>query len=174
MQVKTSEDKIPWEPKQEDQFVNPKSLQKASDQLQRDALRFMEMIPDINVLRNINIKLRLAFPLVLKSVDDPILTSADIDSGTRLLNNIGIQTQKQNVEIPSSVWDDYKKLTARYLCSHSHVPCKTASEAYKQGLSTLGLAKKRTESGIQSQVKNIVNNGNNCKENLKRTIEKDK
>ena len=48
MQVKTNEDSVPWDPQQEDQRVDGKNLKAGVDQLERDTLRFLELIPDFD------------------------------------------------------------------------------------------------------------------------------
>ena len=109
--MKTNEDDIPWEPKQECQRVTAINAQKGIDQLQRDCLRFLEIIPDVKINNNIKINLRLAFPLAPTSNDD-VLTKDDFEEGNgdRLLKELGIPAQKPEGKPPPSVCEIYKRL----------------------------------------------------------------
>ena len=75
MQVKTNEDSVPWDPEQEDQRVDGRNLKAGIDQLERDTLRFLELIPDVK-MANVRIATNVAFPLTQESTDRA-LTSED-------------------------------------------------------------------------------------------------
>ena len=172
--MKTNEDDIPWEPKQECQRVTAINAQKGIDQLQRDCLRFLEIIPDVKINNNIQIKLKLAFPLAPKSNDD-VLTKDDFEEGNgdRLLEELGIPAQKPEGKPPPSVCETYKRVVCRYVGAHAQVPSKTASEAFKYGLSALDLARRNTDTIFQSQVSDIEENESSHIQTMKRTIATD-
>ena len=59
--MKTNEDNIPWDPKPEDQRVDGRNLKAGVDQLERDTLRFLELIPDVK-MADVRITTNVAFP----------------------------------------------------------------------------------------------------------------
>ena len=73
-QVKTNEDAVPYDPKEEDQKVTRENAHKGTIQLQHDCLRFLELFPDINAQDSIAINLRVAFPLAPSSDCEMYLT----------------------------------------------------------------------------------------------------
>ena len=105
--MKSNEDDIPWEPNLEDQRVARKNAQKGIEQLQRDCLRFLEIMKDVKISNNINITLKLAFPLAPKSDDDVVLTKEDFEEENcdSLLVKLGIPAQKPDGNLPPSVCD---------------------------------------------------------------------
>ena len=58
--MKTNEADIPWDPKTEEQKVDTKNFNAGVDQLERDALRFLELIPDIK-MADVKIATNVAF-----------------------------------------------------------------------------------------------------------------
>ena len=139
-QVKTNEDAVPWDPKQEDQKVTRRNAQKGVSQLQNDALRFMELYPDLRASNNIIMNLRLAFPLAPRTQCDRDLTREDFDeeNSESLLRKCGIPTNMPNETPHPTVASDYQRIITRYVGLHSTVPSKTASESFCNSLSALG------------------------------------
>ena len=167
MQVKTNEDDNPWDPKPEDQKVDgsAKLYKEGIDQLDRDALRFLELTPDIK-MTNLKIVTNVAFPLAQES-SDRALTNNDLrpENAKVLLEKLGvpkkdIQPQQGCISpaqktrnlmagnLTAEVEETYKKVVCRYLGAHSKVSTKIDIDA---GLEPLQTAIKGTEGGFKAQ-----------------------
>ena len=155
--MKTNEDDLPWQFNQESPGVNSSSAQIALEQLQRDCTRFLELMTDIKVANNIDIHLRLACPLALKSADPLDLTKDDFElsNGDVLLEKLGIPAHKPVNKPSSLVCDTFKRILGRYAAPHSQIPFKSVKESFSHGLTSLGMAIRVTDSAIESQVNDI-------------------
>ena len=112
--MKTNNYKIPWEENQNDQGVDSNNLNKAKDQLVRDVMRFMELLPDLR-MTDIEVRLYAAFPLADDSClkrpkSSLLLTKNDIQDEQDLLEKVGLH--------------DYEKPTdkVKTLCKKHGVP----------------------------------------------------
>ena len=155
LQVKTNESDTPWDPKPEsDQKVEGSSSRKlysdALDQLDRDVLRFLELVPDIQ-MATVKIATNVAFPLAPAS-SERALTKDDFspDNAAGLLEKLGVPREclQDPRGPPSRRADDeetYKKMICRYLGAHSQIPAKISME---KGLRSLNLAVRSTEAGL--------------------------
>ena len=96
--MKTNADHIPWDPKPEDQRVDGRNLKDGVDQLERDTLRFLELIPDVK-MADVRIATNVAFPLAQESTDRA-LTSEDFkpENARGLLEKLGVP--KEFLELP--------------------------------------------------------------------------
>ena len=153
LQVKTNEDETPWDPSPRDQKVDGKNYQTGVDQLERDVLRFLELIPDIKMAK-VKIATNLAFPLASESTERAI-TQEDLmaESGPILLEKLGIPIEliQNNVQWKASVGaeETFKRIICRYLGAHSRVQVKIPMD---MGLEALELAVRGTEGGFEAQV----------------------
>ena len=173
MQVKTNEDIIPWDPQQEDQRVDGRNLKAGVDQLERDALRFLELIPDVK-MADVRIATNVAFPLAQESTDRA-LTSEDFkpENARGLLEKLGVP--KQFLELPqrssfdptAEMEETFKKITCRYLGAHAKVQIKVSMA---EGLETLELAVKGTEGGFTAD---SLPREEQEVENMRKTVAKD-
>ena len=153
IQVKTNEDSVPWDPQQEDQRVDGRNLKAGVDQLDRDTLRFLELIPDIK-MADVRIATNVAFPLAQVSTDRA-LTKEDFkpENAGGLLEKLGVPKeflglpQRSNEKPTTESEETFKKITCRYLGAHAKVQT-TVSMA--EGLETLELAVKGTEGGFKA------------------------
>ena len=142
--MKTNEDSVPWDPQQEDQRVDGRNLKAGVDQLERDTLRFLELIPDVK-MADVRIATNVAFPLAQES-SDRALTKEDfkLENALDLLEKLGVP-QRSNVNQTSESMEAFKKITCRYLGAHAKVQTKVSMA---EGLETLELAVKGTEGGF--------------------------
>ena len=151
LQVKTNEADTPWDPKPEvDQKVDGsgKLFRDGVDQLERDTLRFLELVPDIQMAK-VRIATNVAFPLAPESTDRA-LTKDDflIENAQLLLQKLGVPKEflQSPNEAPTAEGEEvYKRIICRYLGAHAQVPAKISME---KGLEALELAVKGTESGF--------------------------
>ena len=151
--MKTNEDNIPWDPKPEDQRVDGRNLKAGVDQLERDTLRFLELIPDVK-MADVRIATNVAFPLAQESTDRA-LTSEDFkpENARGLLEKLGVP--KQFLELPyrstekstTESKETFQKITCRYLGAHAKVQTKVSMV---EGLESLELAVKGTEGGFKA------------------------
>ena len=150
MQVKTNDIPITWDQKPEDQKVDQKNCKDGREQLERDIIRFMEMLPDVK-MRDVNIHYNLAFPLA-GSRKEGVLTMEHFEDDHQedLLKALGIPPIQEPSQPTPVMEDTYKRLVCRYLGPHSQVPSKFASESFRRGLSALQLAKRGTESCLEA------------------------
>ena len=88
--MKTNEADTPWDPKPDDHKVSGKLLKEGVDQLERDTLRFLELIPDIK-MANIKIATSVAFPLA-QEASERALTQGDFEpeNAIGLLEKLGV------------------------------------------------------------------------------------
>ena len=153
VQVKTNEDSIPWDPQHDDQRVDRKNLKIGVDQLERDTLRFLELIPDVK-MANVKIATNVAFPLAQESTGRA-LTKEDFkpDNARGLLEKLGVPKeflelpQMSNVNPTAESEETFKKITCRYLGAHAKVQTKVSMT---EGLEPLELAVKGTEVGFRA------------------------
>ena len=91
--MKTNEDDTPWEENPRDQKVDSKNYKTGVDQLERDVLRFLELIPDIK-MAGVRIATNVAFPLASESTERAI-TAEDLlpENALVLLEKLGIMMQ---------------------------------------------------------------------------------
>ena len=155
--MKTNEDELPWEFNQETPGVISSSATIALEQLKRDCIRFLELMTDVKVANNIDIHLRLACPLALKSADPLDLTKDDFElsNGDVLLEKMGIPALKPVNKPSSLVCDTFKRILGRYAAPHSQIPFKSVRESFSHGLTSLGMAMRVTDTAIESQVNAI-------------------
>ena len=121
MQVKTNEDSVPWDPKAEDQRVDGRNLKAGVDQLERDTLCFLELIPDVN-MAGVRIATNVAFPLAQESTD-MALTKEDFkpENARGLLEKLGFPKQfpdlpqRPNEKPTAESEDSFKKSHAATL-----------------------------------------------------------
>ena len=163
--MKTNEDTVPWDPQQEDQKVDGRNLKTGVDQLERDTLRFLELIPDVK-MADVRIATNVAFPLAHES-SDRALTKDDFEpeNAKVLLEKLGVPIEylqaRQTCGVPvlekqktmdanlTAVSETtYRKMVCRYLGAHSKV---SANVEIGQGLEVLEMAIKGTEGGYQAQ-----------------------
>ena len=155
VQVKTNEVKIPWDPKEDEQKVDPKNARDGIDQLQRDCLRFLEMVPDIKMGGAVTINLRLAFPLALNTQYDDVLIKGDFKEENRdkLPDRLGICTLSEEGNITSiASLEIYKKIVCRYFGPHSHVQSKTS---FSKSVNALNFAIQEMDTGIRAEVQEV-------------------
>ena len=87
--MKTNESDTPWDPKPELDQKDDGKLHKAGlDQLDRDVLRFLELVPDIQMAK-VKIATNVAFPLAPKPASHPNNSHCD----PACLTPIGAQDQ---------------------------------------------------------------------------------
>ena len=149
--MKTNEDSVPWNPKAEDQRVDGRNLKAGIDQLERDTLRFLELIPDVK-MADVRITTNVAFPFAQES-SDRALTNEDFkpENARRLLEKLGVPKEflklpQRSTEKPTAESEEtFKKIICRYLGAHANVPTKVSMT---EGLETLELAVKGTEGGF--------------------------
>ena len=149
--MKTNEDSVPWDPKAEDQRVDGKNLKAGLDQLERDTLCFLELIPDVK-MADVRIATNVAFPLAQETTDRA-LTNKDFkpDNAIDLLEKLGVPKeflelpQMSNVNPTSESEETFKKIICRYMGAHAKVQAKVSMA---EGLDTLELAVKGTEGGF--------------------------
>ena len=149
--MKTNEDSVPWDPEQEDQRVDGRNLKAGVDQLERDTLRFLELIPDVK-MADVRITTNVAFPFAQES-SDRALTNEDFkpENARRLLEKLGVPKEflklpQRSTEKPTAESEEtFKKIICRYLGAHANVPTKVSMT---EGLETLELAVKGTEGGF--------------------------
>ena len=157
LQVRTNEEDTPWDPDPKDQKVDAKNYRAGVEQLQRDVLRFLEMIPDIK-MDQVRIATNVAFPLASESSERAI-TEEDLlaENAPALLEKLGIPNDFMQKESQGSrrAEDEeiFKKIACRYLGAHSKVPTKISMD---DGLGALGLAIKGTEVGFKAQASGSV------------------
>ena len=155
--MKTNEADTPWDPKPDDHKVSGKLLKEGVDQLERDVLRFLEMIPDIPAA-NVRIVTNVAFPMV-REKSPRALTKEDFTNKNQslLLEKLGVS--KEYLKQPHALGttfrgedqDTYERIICRYLGAHSKVPGKVPMDDRVQALE---LAVKGTDSGFKAQVAN--------------------
>ena len=150
--MKTSEANVPWDPKAEDQKVDGKNFRTGVDQLDRDVLRFLELIPDIQMTK-VSIATNVAFPLASESADRA-LTKDDFlsDNAEVLLEKLGVPLKclQGFLVMPAAAEDEetYKKIVCRYIGAHSKVPAKIPME---NGVEAMELAVRATDFGFEAQ-----------------------
>ena len=152
--MKTNESDTPWDPKPElDQKDDGKLYKAGLDQLDRDVLRFLELVPDIQMAK-VTIATNVAFPLASKP-SDRALTKDDFlaDNAKILLERLGVPKEcfQGSSYPPSPTSEDeetYKRIICRYLGAHAQVPAKISLE---KGLEALNLAVKGTEGGLWAE-----------------------
>ena len=151
--MKTNEDSIPWDPQEKDQRVDSKNYNTGVDQLERDTLRFLEMLPDLE-MANVQIVTNVAFPLAA-GPSDKALTKEDFktENAEQLLEKLGISTENANDKPTPEMEASYKRMVCRYLGAHAQIPAKVPLD---QGLEVLELAVKGTESAFQSQASDSI------------------
>ena len=139
----------------EEQKVDGDNVAEGNDQLKRDALRFLELVPDIRMAGHVDICLKLAFPLAPpSSVHTSVLTREDFEEGREeeLLKSLGIPKPRPDETPSAGKQKNFKRITCRYLGAHSQVQSKNASEAFKKGLHEHELAVRGTDSGLKAVV----------------------
>ena len=171
--MKTNEADTPWDPKPEDQKVegSSKRLKEGVDQLERDTLRFLELIPDIK-MANIKIATNVAFPLA-EEASERALTQGDfeLENAKGLLEKLGVPKEylqsRQQSGLPAQEKGEgmdehlradgetsFQKIVCRYLGAHAKVSAKTEIDT---GLGALELAIKGAEGGFDALEPSLVN-----------------
>ena len=153
--MKTRESKVLWDPQEKEQNPDKQNVNVGKEQLKRDALRFLEILPELKMVGKVDIHLKLAFPLALSSEKGEILTQTDFKEGNeeQLLEALGIPITKSGEQASVKAQNDYKKIACRYLGAHSQVQSKSASDTFIKGFNELQLAVKGTDSGLDASVK---------------------
>ena len=157
--MKSNEDDVPWDPKPEDQKVDGKNLKAGLDQLERDTLRFLELIPDVK-MAEVKIATNLAFPLA-QEPSERALTKEDFESDNArgLLVKLGVP--KELLELPRASAmnstdeskESFKKIICRYLGAHANVQAKVS---LAEGLEALDIAVKGTEGAFGAESSHLV------------------
>jgi len=135
--------------------VDSKNYKTGVDQLERDVLRFLELIPDIK-MAGVRIATNVAFPLASERPQRPAraITEKDLlsENAPVLLEKLGIPNdliQKNFEGIPSTEDEEtFKRIVSRYLGAHSKVQVKIPMD---MGLEALELAVRGTEGGFGAQ-----------------------
>ena len=170
MQVKTNEYNVPWDPKDEDQKVDSRNYNSGVDQLDRDILRFLEMLPDL-VMTNLKIVTNVAFPLAPEP-DARALTKEDFEirNARSLLEKLGISLAQTVCKPSAEMEATYKRIACRYLGAHAKMSATTSLDA---GLEALGLAVKGIESGFKAEMTNLNMLDEEKIENTRRAVSQD-
>ena len=174
--MKTNEADTPWDPKPEvDQRVDgsPKLFKDGVDQLDRDILRFLELVPDIQ-MANLRIVTNVAFPEAPESTDRA-LTKNDflIENAPLLLEKLGVP--KEVLQSPHGTptaegEEAFKRIICRYLGAHSQVPARIPME---KGLEALELAVTGTEVGLGVESSDPPICDEEKVENMRKVVTKD-
>ena len=153
--MKTRESKVLWDPQEKEQDPDKNNVNLGKDQLKRDALRFLEIVPELKMVGQVDIHLKLAFPLALSCERGDILNKEDFQEGNeeQLLEALGIPIRKPGEQASVKAQNDYKQIACRYLGAHSQVQSKSASDALIKGFNELELAVRGTDSGLEANVK---------------------
>ena len=133
--------------------MDGKNLKAALDQLERDTLRFLELVPDVK-MAEVRIATNVAFPLARDS-SDRALTKEDFepDNAKGLLAKLGVPKEFLDTPRPSIVSstdtskETFRKIICRYLGAHTKVPTKVSMV---EGLEALDIAVKGTEGGFEA------------------------
>ena len=129
-QVKTSEYQKPWNENLEDQRIDKDNLSKARKQLERDIVRFSELLPDMNFSENIHFKSFVAFPYVEKKEQmNDVLTGPDFKNAEILNQKLSLQ---KTSEYSEKVGHLFRSIVGRYVGLHSVIPLKNKVEAFKE------------------------------------------
>ena len=171
--MKTNESDTPWDPKPELDQKDDGKLHKAGlDQLDRDVLRFLELVPDIQMAK-VTIATNVAFPLAPKP-SDRALTKDDFlaDNARVLLEKLGVPKEylQGSRDPPSPTSEDeetYKRIICRYLGAHAQVPAKISLE---KGLEALNLAVKGREGGLRAEASASILCDVNTVENMRKAV----
>ena len=136
----------------QDQRIVPKSLTKAKDQLDRDILRFMELLPDLKLCGLVQIQVFAAFPLFNeeKCTDKSgygILTRCDFQSPERLMEKLDLVGVTK--KIPLKIKNIYLKIVGRYIGLHSTIPLKNNAEAFNVEEKRLKRGHRKFDSAFQ-------------------------
>ena len=155
--MKRNETQKPWEPNQADQQVDARLYKEGLEQLCRDALRFMELLPDV-MMTNVKIHLKLAFPLSENPTCEDVLSKEDFENENKdkLLKYLGIHPRHKIIPPTATMEETFRRIVCRYIGPHSQVRSKTASESYKASFEALQLATKGTETYVDAGVSNIL------------------
>ena len=159
---------MPWLEHLADQHIG-KNLPKARDQLQRDILRFAELLPDMPLAGNIQFKFFPAFPYVEKEEHQMnILTGPDFKDVETLNEKLNLQKTE---EYPESVGQIFKSIVGRYVGLHSVIPLKNEVEAFKEENKILKKSVDKVERAFgQTYIEeDAVSNHNNLREELEKT-----
>ena len=128
--MKTSEYQKPWDENLGDQHIEKDNLSRARKQLERDILRFSELLPDVNFSEHIHFKFFVAFPYVEKKEQmSDILTGPDFKNNEILNQKLELQ---KTVEHSNLVGQLFKSVVGRYVGLHSVIPLKNKVEAFKE------------------------------------------
>ena len=138
--MKTKEDRYPWDPRPEDQNVDRNSYKAGIDQVARDVLRFLELIPDIKMAK-VRISSSVAFPLSEESLGK-VLTKSDFepDNAPLLLAKLGVPIADLYGNPTPEDEVLYGRLVCRYLGAHRADPAQRT-----EGFESLELALKSTD-----------------------------
>ena len=171
MQVKSNEDDTPWDPKPEDQRVDADNFKLGLDQLERDVLRFCEMLPDVR-MADVTITTNIAFPLAPRSAEREALTKEDFlpENAQNLLRRLGVSMELLGGYPTSDNKDAYKRIICRYLGAHAKVPAKISMN---RGLEVLELAMKGTDSSFQVHVSDPTFTDQGEIEKMKKAVTRD-
>ena len=111
-------------------------LEEAMDQLQRDVLRFSEMLPDVDLRNKVSFKCFAAFPLFSGEVPSDhrqncaVLLRPDFESIDTLYSKLFSQLHG-TLSLDSE--NLFKTIVGRYVGLHSTIPLKNCSEAFSEG-----------------------------------------
>ena len=147
---------MPFEYNEEDQTISKQNVKKGTEQLEHDALRFLEICSDVKAEEFVDIGMMLAFPLC-KEREEKYLTKEDFfeENDSQLLEKLGFPMDRLNTTPDPKLASLYQRVISRYLGIHSMVPCKSASESFCHSMNMLGQTERSMESVFDSQVRNI-------------------
>ena len=145
--MKTSEYRKPWEENHEEQKIDQQNLSKAKNQLQRDILRFAELLPDSSLTGRIHFRCFAAFPFVEEEIQERngcnILSRPDFESTEKLNQRILLQKTTANCNR-----DLFKASIGRYLGLHSVIPLKHKDEMFKEEQKSIDDNRSKVEAAI--------------------------
>ena len=125
------------------------------DQLDRDVLRFLELVPDVPMAK-VTIATNVAFPLA-QMTSDRALTKDDFvaSNAKHLLEKLGVPEdclQVPRETVPEKIQNMYTRVVCRYLGAHAQVQARVPIE---KGLDVLDLAVKGTDGGFTAEALNL-------------------
>ena len=125
------------------------------DQLDRDVLRFLELVPDVPMAK-VTIATNVAFPLAQMTSDRALTKDDFVASNAKLLlEKLGVPEdclQVPRETVPEKIQNMYTRVVCRYLGAHAQVQAWVPIE---KGLDVLDLAVKGTDSGFTAEALNL-------------------
>ena len=137
-------------------------LEEAMDQMQRDVLRFSEMLPDVDLRNKVSFKCFAAFPLFSGEVPSDhkqnckVLLRLDFESIDTLYSKLFSQPHG-TLSLDSE--NLFKTIVGRYIGLHSTIPLKTCSEEFSEG-ERLSRMNRATIDGALENISSMDDNEN--------------